>query len=164
VEGVREIRGDFDASGMSFAVVVSRFHTELTQPLAQQVIEALCAMGAAAESLFVVWVPGAFETPGAVERLAADGTWNAIFALGCVVEGATSHAESIVTVATAAFCDISRRLSVPVIDGIVAAPSYALARDRCLPGEPCRAPYLAQAAVEAARVHAQLAGRGVHHG
>ena len=164
VDGVREIRGSFDASGLSFAVVVSRFHTELTQPLMRQVIDALIRMGADAKQMTAVWVPGAFETAGAVERLATNGTFNAIFALGCVVQGATSHADSIVTVATAAFCDISRRCGVPVIDGIVAAPSYELARDRCLPGAQCRAPYLAQAAVETTRVHQQLSGKGAHHG
>ncbi len=164
VDGVREIRGGLDASGMSFAVVVSRFHTELTQPLARQVINRLCEMGASAEMILVVWVPGAFEIPGAVERLAAEGTWSAVFALGCVVEGATSHAESIVTVATAAFCEISRHLGVPVIDGVVAAPSYELAQVRCLPGEQGRAPYLAQAAVEIASVHAQLTTLGEHYG
>jgi 6,7-dimethyl-8-ribityllumazine synthase len=41
--------------------------------------------------LTIVRVPGAFEMPVAIERLAAKGGYDAIIALGAVIRGGTPH-------------------------------------------------------------------------
>lgn len=164
VPGVREILGAEDATGMSFGLVVSRFHTDLTSALAGSVVESLVAMGAEPGDIGVLWVPGAFEIPTLLERWAESASMSAWFALGCVVEGATSHADCIVREVTGSLANIARTRQVPVIDGVVAAPSLALAAERCLPGPACRAPYLARAAVEAATVIRRLDAGAWRHG
>jgi 6,7-dimethyl-8-ribityllumazine synthase len=164
VPGIRELRGGADAAGLTFGLVVSRFHTELTSVLARSVVEALLAAGASARDIEVVWVPGAFEIPGALEGWARRTPRSAFVALGCVVEGATTHATSIVDVVTASLAAISRACRVPVLDGLVAAPTLALAEARCLPGPDSRAPYLARAAVEAADLHRRLQQGAPDHG
>jgi 6,7-dimethyl-8-ribityllumazine synthase len=164
VPGVRELRGGADASGMTFGLVVGRFHTELTSALTRSVVEHLLEAGASAGDIAVVWVPGTFEIPAALERWAADAPRSAFLALGCVVEGATTHAASIVDVVTEALSAISRACRVPVLDGLVAAPTLALAEARCRPGPDSRAPYLARAAVEAAHIHRLLQQGAPDHG
>lgn len=158
VEGVREVRGALDAGGLSFGIGVGRFHTGLTRPLLHSVLEVLLERGAAPEAVTVVWVPGSFEVPSALEALAGQGGYQALLALGAVIEGETSHADAIVSSVTAALRALACRSGLPVIDGIVAAPSYEIAEARCVPGPDSRGGYLAESAIEMARVMAQLRG------
>lgn len=157
---VNEVRGRHDAAGLSFALVVGRYHTELTRALAGEVIRELTDRGAQAGDIAVIWVPGSFEVPLVLKALALRNRYYAYLALGVVIEGETSHAASIVDVVTHALGAVSREQGVPVLDGIVAAPSEEVARLRCLPGPSCRGPYLARSAIETAHVMRELTEGG----
>jgi 6,7-dimethyl-8-ribityllumazine synthase len=160
VPGLREFRGGLNATGLSFALVVSRFHTELTKQLAGDAVNMLTDSGAATEAIEVVWVPGAFEIPSVVRPLARAGRHDALIALGCVVRGETSHADSIVHAVTVGLSEVARESGVPVIDGVVAAPSYELAEQRCRSGANSRGSYTASAAIEMATVLRHLPQAG----
>jgi len=162
IEGVRELRGDLDAAGLRIGIVSGRFHTELTSVLAGDLVRTLLSRGAEAKNILVVWVPGTFELAGAVQKLANDGGFDVLVALGAVVEGETSHAQMIVSSISHALCDISRQSELPVIDGVVSAPTYEQAEARCAPGPESRARYLADAATEVASVHKKIE-RGLSH-
>jgi 6,7-dimethyl-8-ribityllumazine synthase len=80
-----------DASGLRFAVVVSRFNNLITGRLLSGSLEALEKSGAAKADIEIVEVPGAFELPLASKKLAAKGEYDALIAIGCVIRGETSH-------------------------------------------------------------------------
>jgi 6,7-dimethyl-8-ribityllumazine synthase len=80
-----------DASGLRFAIVVSRFNSAITDRLLEGAEEALKKSGAAHEDVEVVHVPGAFELPLAAKKLAMKGEYGALIAIGCVIRGETSH-------------------------------------------------------------------------
>ena len=163
VEGVREVRGDLDATGLRVGIVAGRFHSELTSALAGGLVQGLLDRGAKPDDILVVWVPGTFEVSCAIERLARARSFDVLIALGAVVQGETSHAEMIVASTSDALCEISRQGQIPVIDGVVSAPSYEQARARCVPGPDSRARYLADAATEVARVHQKIP-KGIANG
>jgi 6,7-dimethyl-8-ribityllumazine synthase len=125
------------------------------------VVRELQVCGARAEDLSVIWVPGSFEVPIVLQALAEQKGHDAYIALGAVIEGETSHAQSIIDAVTRSIGDLARVHRVPILDGIVAAPTEEIARVRCLPGPSCRGPYLARAAVEMARVLEQLPHGGI---
>jgi 6,7-dimethyl-8-ribityllumazine synthase len=79
------------ASGLRFAVVVSRFNNLITERLLRGAIEALEKSGAAKTDIEIVEVPGAFELPLAAKKLATKGEYDALIAIGCVIRGETSH-------------------------------------------------------------------------
>lgn len=160
VRGVTEIRGDQEAREMSFGIVVSRFHTELTAQLARDAVTVLTENGAAPDRVRIVWVPGAFEIPSVIRRLAEAGGHDALIALGAVVRGETSHADSIVHAVTVALSEIAREFGVPVIDAVVAAPSHDLAESRCRSGPKSRGSYAGHAAIEMGSVFRQIAAGG----
>jgi 6,7-dimethyl-8-ribityllumazine synthase len=81
----------FDASGLRFAIVVSRFNNFITERLLRGAIEALEKSGAAKTDIEIVAVPGAFELPLASKKLAVKGEYDALIAIGCVIRGETSH-------------------------------------------------------------------------
>jgi 6,7-dimethyl-8-ribityllumazine synthase len=82
---------ELDATGLRFAIVVSRFNSLITERLLAGAMEALQRSGAAKADVEVVYVPGAFELPLAAKKLAARGEHDALIAIGCVIRGETSH-------------------------------------------------------------------------
>ena len=158
--GITEISGNEDASGLRFAIVVSRFNTELTSALASNVISTLEAQGADASSITVIWVPGAYEIPSAIEQAVSASEYDAVLALGAVIEGETPHAEIINNYITGAIGELSRQHGIPVLDGVVATRTMEQAVARCISDDEGRGPYLARAAIETANVFKAIRNQG----
>jgi 6,7-dimethyl-8-ribityllumazine synthase len=86
-----KIDGGLGATGLRFGVVVSRFNSFITERLLEAAVDALARAGAEGKDVDVVRVPGAFELPLAVKKLAATGRYDALIAIGCVLRGETAH-------------------------------------------------------------------------
>lgn len=153
---VSQQAGDLQAAGLKFALVVSRFNEHLTRQLVETAVAALREHGAAEADLEVVWVPGAYEIPFAVDRLAATGRFHAVLALGCVIQGETPHAMLINTEVAHALAGLARRHGVPVIDTVVSANTEGQAEVRCRAGRGSRGWYAAEAAIEMARLNGRM--------
>ena len=127
---MKEINGELSAKGMKIAVIVSRFNSFLTEQLVKGAVDAFVRHGGDEKNLTLVKVPGAYEIPLAAMKL-AERKYDAIVALGAVVQGATPHAMLIETATSEAFTKISLKTGVPVLDGIVAAENLEQAVERC---------------------------------
>ena len=86
-----KISGELSASGLRFAIVVSRFNSFITERLLAASLDALERAGAASKDVDVVHVPGAFELPLAAKKLAMTAKYDALIAIGCVLRGETTH-------------------------------------------------------------------------
>ena len=93
--GVHIVEGDLDASGLRFAVVVSRFNGFITERLLDGALDVLLRHGARVQDVTVVRVPGAWEIPQAAARIVELGGHDAIVALGCLMRGDTIHFDLI---------------------------------------------------------------------
>jgi 6,7-dimethyl-8-ribityllumazine synthase len=78
----------------------------------------------------VAWVPGAFELPLAVQRLARSGRYAGVIAIGAVVRGATPHFDHVATQAAAGLAAVSRETGVPVAFGVLTTDTMEQALDR----------------------------------
>ncbi len=141
-----------DASDLRFAIVVSRFNDELTSQLADDAFHCLEKNGAKILGIGIFHVPGAYEIPVVVSELAKSGKFDAIIALGVVVEGETPHAQMIGNSTGIALLDIARETGVPVINEIVGTRNWEQAVARCTSSETSRGWYAAEAAIETANV------------
>jgi 6,7-dimethyl-8-ribityllumazine synthase len=86
-----KIDGGLTATGLRFAIVVSRFNSFITERLLAAAADALERAGAASKDVDVVRVPGSFELPLTAKKLATTGRYDALIAIGCVIRGETSH-------------------------------------------------------------------------
>ena len=75
-------------AGARVAVVVSRYHSHVTQRLLDGALEAARARGAEVD---VVLAPGAFELGILSLEAARSGRYAGVAALGCVIRGETTH-------------------------------------------------------------------------
>jgi 6,7-dimethyl-8-ribityllumazine synthase len=110
-----------------FALVVSTYNHEFTDAL---LAAALAALGD--HPTETVRVPGAFEIPLQVQRLARSKRFAAVLALGLVWQGKTSHAQEITRAVTDALMRISLETNVPVLHEVLAIKTEAEARARCM--------------------------------
>ena len=126
----REINGNLNADGASFAIVVSRFNSIFTSQLLKGALDAITRHGGSEQNITVAWVPGANEIPFAAQRLAATKKYNAILALGAVIQGATSHAEHINSQVSKSLAKIGLDHNVPVLNGVICAENIEQAIER----------------------------------
>ena len=127
---MKEINGSLEAKGMRIGIVASRFNSFLTEQLVKGAVDAFVRLGGDERNLTLVRVPGAYEIPIVAKKLAAGG-FDAVIALGAVVQGATAHADLINQSTAKAFSEISVETGVPVLDGIVSAENLEQAVERC---------------------------------
>ncbi len=122
--------GKLLAQGKKFGIVASRFNSFFTDQLLKGAEDCLLRHGGAADDISVVRVPGAAEIPLAAQRLAKSKKFDAVIALGCVIQGATPHAELINTQVSRALSGIGLQYDVPVVNGLIAADTIEQAVER----------------------------------
>jgi len=115
---------------LKIGIIVSRFNSFLTEQLVKGAVDAFVRMGGDERGLTLVRVPGAYEIPLVAKRMALK-KFDAVIALGAVVQGATAHADLINQATAKAFSEISVETGVPVLDGIVSAENLEQAVERC---------------------------------
>ncbi len=148
----KEYSGMLKAEGLKFGLVISRHNDFLTKQLLQGAVDCLVRHGADEKDIVVMWVPGAYETPLAISKMARSKKFSALVALGAVVQGATPHAGLINNQLTRALTQISIDSSIPVIDGVVSADTLEQAIERCGTKAGNRGWNAAQAAIEMANL------------
>jgi 6,7-dimethyl-8-ribityllumazine synthase len=125
-----EVRGSYDASGMRFGVVVSRFNSFITERLLSGTLDALEKGGAAARQTDVVRVPGSFEIPLAAKKMAQAGRYDAIIAIGCVLRGETAHFDYVASEVARGVQLAQLDTGVPIIFCVLTCETLEQAIDR----------------------------------
>lgn len=116
--------GHLDASGLRVAIVATRFNEAIVERLVSSAIDNLIRHGTSPSSLTTVWVPGAFELPVVVARLAARDDVDAVVALGCVVRGDTPHFDYVAGEAARGCAAVARETVTPVAFGVLTTDTW----------------------------------------
>jgi 6,7-dimethyl-8-ribityllumazine synthase len=153
---MRVVEGQLDASGLRFALVVSRFNEALTSRLESGAIDCLVRHGAAGEDLVVMRVPGAWEIPMVAHKAAASGRFDAVICLGVLVRGGTAHFDLIAAETSKGIAQSSLQTGVPLAFGVVTAESLEQALERAGTKMGNKGWEAALAAVEMARLYRDL--------
>ena len=147
---MQELQGSPRAAGYRFAIVVSRFNSEITDGLLAGARDVLAQAGVRDDDVTLVRVPGAFELPVAAQRLAESGRVDAVICLGCLIKGDTMHFEYIADAATRGISEVGLATGVPVAFGVLTTLTDEQAEVRARPGDGNKGREAALAAVEMA--------------
>jgi 6,7-dimethyl-8-ribityllumazine synthase len=142
----------------SVAIVASQYNSEFVEGLSSHAQKEL-ALLLPDSSIQQFLVPGAFEIPLLVQEIAERGAFNAIIAVGVIIQGQTQHARLIAEAVTQALLDISLRFRVPVIHEVLLLDSEEQARKRCLGEEINRGTDAARAAIRMIQALSESKGR-----
>ncbi len=127
---VKYLEGKVVNEGMKVAIVGARFNEFITSKLIGGAIDALVRHGVAEEDITVAWVPGAFEIPVVVQKLAESGTYDAVIALGAVIRGATSHYDVVVNEVSKGIAQVALKTGVPIMNGVLTTDTIEQAIER----------------------------------
>jgi 6,7-dimethyl-8-ribityllumazine synthase len=116
--------------GAKFAIVASRFNHFVVDRLVEGAVDALVRHGAQPQAITVVRVPGAWELPIAVRRLAASKKVDAVIALGAVIRGATPHFDYVAGEATKGLAAAAAGSDIPIAFGVLTTDTIEQAIER----------------------------------
>lgn len=142
---------NIDASDLHVAIVVTSWHTNITDGLLAGAERALKAAG---NETYEIWrVPGAFELPLAAQKSIEAGA-EVVVALGVVIRGDTPHFDYVCSSATEGLTRVQLDFGVPIGFGLLTVDTEQQAIDRA--GLPDSREDKGAEAVEAAVMMAHL--------
>ena len=119
MSNIENIEGDFSSVTGRYAIVVARFNSFLVESLVAGAVDTLQRHGISDADIQIYRVPGAFEIPLVVDKLAAAGSHDAIIALGAVIRGSTPHFDIVAGESASGLSRSMQRHGVPIINGIL---------------------------------------------
>jgi 6,7-dimethyl-8-ribityllumazine synthase len=118
------------AAEMSFGIAVADWNAHITHALYEGCVETLLKHGASADNIHTMQVPGAFELPTACRLLIGSEKMDVVIALGCVIQGETSHNEYINHAVANGLVQLSLATGIPCIFGVLTPNTEQQALDR----------------------------------
>lgn len=125
--------------GTRFAIVASRFNHFIVDRLVEGAVDAISRHGGDEANITLVRVPGAWEIPLAVQRLAAAGAAtgpkrarkiDGIIALAAVIRGSTPHFDYVAGEVAKGIAHVSLASGLPIAFGVLTTDTIEQAVER----------------------------------
>jgi len=129
-ERIKVVEGSFGARGLRVGLVASRFNEFIVERLVDAAVGTLLKHGVEAGDVELVRVPGAFEIPLVLKRMAASRKHDALVALGCVIRGATPHFDYVAGEAARGISAVALEHAIPVGFGLLTVDTIEQAIER----------------------------------
>ncbi|MDR1648760.1 MAG: 6,7-dimethyl-8-ribityllumazine synthase [Synergistaceae bacterium] len=111
--------GKLIGTGLSIAIVVSRFNELISGKLLDGAKDALLRHDVSHQNIDIYWSPGAWELPLIAKELALVGKYDAIIALGAVIRGDTPHFDYVAAEVSKGLAMVGMEQRVPVLFGVL---------------------------------------------
>jgi 6,7-dimethyl-8-ribityllumazine synthase len=122
--------GTLEAKGLRIAITCARFNEFFVSKLLEGAVDSIVRHGGRTEDIDVAWVPGSYELPTAVKKFLSSKKYDAVIALGVVIQGATPHAGLISAEVSKCMAMLSLEFGIPVINGVINANDIEQAIER----------------------------------
>lgn len=127
----RVIEGHLVDPGGRFALVAGRFNEFITARLIAGAQDGFRRHGIDPdERTDLIWVPGAYEIPLAVQVAARSGRYAGVVALGAVIRGATPHFDMVAGEVTKGVATVGLQTGVPCVFGVLTVDTIEQAVER----------------------------------
>ena len=118
-----------NAKGLTFAIVVSEWNSEITNNLFKGAYETLIECGVNSDDIRRYNVPGSYELIFGA-KISSREDVDAIICLGSIIKGDTKHFDFICSAVSLGIKDLNIALEVPVIFGVLTDDNLQQAIDR----------------------------------
>lgn len=115
---------------IKIAIVKSLYYEKLTLSMEKACFEVLVNLGVKKENIDLFSVPGSWEIPIVVKKLARQKKYDGIVAIGVLIKGETLHFELIADECTHALMKISLEYNIPVTFELLATQNLVQAKKR----------------------------------
>ncbi len=127
---IRTIEGNYNNASARYVIALARFNSFIVDNLLQGALDVLRKHGVMDKDITIVKVPGAFELPLVVKKLAANEDCEAVIALGAVIRGGTPHFEYIAGECVKGLSQVSLDSGKPVAFGVLTVDTIEQAIER----------------------------------
>jgi 6,7-dimethyl-8-ribityllumazine synthase len=153
---MKTIEGNLVATGMKFGIVAGRFNHFVVDTLVEGAIDTIVRHGGNKDDIELVKVPGAFEIPLVVDKMASSGKYDAIVALGAVIRGGTPHFDYVAGECAKGLGVAMLKHGIPVAFGVLTVDTIEQAIERSGTKAGNKGEEAALSAIETANVLKQL--------
>ena len=154
---IKTFEGDLQAKGLKFGLVAARFNDFFVSHLVEGAVDTIVRHGGSADDIALAWVPGSYEIPFAVKKMLDSKKYDAIIAMGVVIQGATPHAGYINNEVAKSLAQLGMESGIPVTYGMITADNIEQAIERSGTKAGNKGADAAHAAIEMANLNKQLA-------
>lgn len=130
MDKIKTTEGELVARDARFAIVASRFNEFIVESLTKGALGCLRRHGVADTEIEIVRVPGAYEMPLAVDRIAGSRRADGIIALGAVIRGGTPHFDFVAGECVRGLSAASLKHGIPVGFGVLTVDTIEQAIER----------------------------------
>ncbi len=130
MDKIKTTEGDLVVRDGRFAIVASRFNDFVVESLIKGALHCLRQHGAADADIEIIRVPGAYEMPIAVDRIAASRRVDGIIALGAVIRGGTPHFDYVASECVKGIMAAAQRHGIPIGNGVLTVNTIEQAIER----------------------------------
>lgn len=127
---MKTIEGKFDAKGLKFAIIASRFNDFITDRLVSGAVDYLVRHGADHKNITLIRIPGAFEMPLAAQKVAQSKKYDGVICLGAVIRGSTPHFDYVAAEVSKGLASVALATEVPVGFGVLTTDTLEQAVER----------------------------------
>ena len=153
---IKTYEGNLQATGLKFGLVAARFNDFFVSHLVEGAVDTIVRHGGNADDIALAWVPGSYEIPFAVKKMLDSGKYDAIIAMGVVIQGATPHAGYINNEVAKSLAQLGMESGTPVTYGMITADNIEQAIERSGTKAGNKGADAAHAAIEMANLNRQL--------
>ncbi len=108
------------AARSRLAIIRAQYNPEITLSLQKKCVAALLEAGIPLKNIERFSVPGCFEIPLLAQRVAAQGRFDVLIALGAVIRGDTFHFDLIANECARGVMEVALKHDVPIIFEVLA--------------------------------------------
>lgn len=130
MSSIKTIEGNYTSASATYGIAVARFNSFIVDRLLDGAIDALRKHGVQDRDITIVKVPGAYELPLAVKKMADSENFNAIIALGAVIRGGTPHFEYVAGECVKGLSQVGLSSNLPVAFGVLTVDTIEQAIER----------------------------------
>ncbi len=130
MDKIRTTQGDLIVRDARFTIVASRFNDFIVESLIKGALHCLRQHGAEDGNIDIVRVPGAYEMPLAVDKVAAARRCDGIIALGAVIRGGTPHFDYVAAECVKGVMAAGQRHGMPIGNGVLTTDTIEQAIER----------------------------------
>ena len=127
---MKTIEGDLKINNKKVAIVAARFNAFVVEHLISGAKEVLLKSGSKEKNIELFYVPGAFEIPLALKKVAGSGKFDGIVALGAVIRGGTPHFEYVAGECVKGISQIALDSEIPIAFGVLTVDTVEQAIER----------------------------------
>lgn len=130
MDRIKTTEGEIIVRDARFAIVAARFNDFIVESLIKGALHCLRQHGAADGDIEIFRVPGAFEMPIALDKVAATRRFDGIVALGAVIRGGTPHFDYVAGECVKGVTAASQKHGIPVGNGVLTVDTIEQAIER----------------------------------